>query len=248
MTASSGEVARVQEALVGRIVAGAYPAGLRLPPEVALARELGCARGTLREALRSLASMGLVSSRRGSGVLVHDFRREGTLALLPAYLAAGRFEHPLPVVTGELLQTRRFLATEAARLAATYAVAADLAPAKAIQKRLVGLTGDPVVHTLTEMELFRELLLASKMWPSVWLANAFWAPLRALHERFAGAVGYVPDGHAAMVKALFARVERRDAEGAAKVVGAHFTRVDAVVLPMLDSLFVPVKTKESRAR
>ena len=245
-TTPTGEVARVQDALVARIVAGAYPAGLRLPPELALARELGCGRGTLREALRSLASMGLVSSRRGSGVLVHDFRRNGTLALLPAYLSAGRYEHPLSAVAGELLHTRRFLAMEASRLAARYATAPDLAPAKAVQKRLGALSGDPVAHTLAEMELFRELLHASKMWPSVWLANAFWEPLRAMHERFAATIGFVPDGHATMVKSLFARIERRDAEGAAKVVGTHFARVDDVLLPMLDSLFAP--TQESRAR
>jgi DNA-binding FadR family transcriptional regulator len=238
---STGEVARVADALVGRIVAGAYPAGLRLPPEVALAKELGCSRGTLREALRSLASMGLVSSRRGSGVLVHDFRREGRLALLPAYLAAGQFDHPLPAVAGELLRTRRFLAMEAARLSATYAAPTDLVFARAAQKRLAGLAGDPVAHTLAEMDLFHELLLSSKIWPSVWLANAFWEPLRALHERFAGIIGYVPEGHAAMVESLFARIERRDAAGATKVVGNHFTRVDDVVLPMLDAALVPMK-------
>ena len=246
MATPTGEVARVHDALVARIVAGAYPAGLRLPPEVALSRELGCGRGTLREALKLLTSMGLVSSRRGSGVLVHDFRRQGTLGLLPAYMAAGRFEHPLPAVAGELLHTRRFLAMEAARLAALYAETHDLATARELQKRLVDLSSDPVAHTLAEMELFHELLLASKMWPAVWLANAFWVPLRALHERFAGVIGFVPDGHATMVKALFARIERRDGDGASKVVGTHYARVDDVLVPKLDALFP--SAKESRAQ
>src|SRR5205085_2975187 len=94
MSVPSGEVLRTSDTVLGRILAGAYPPGLRLPPEADLARELDVSRGTLREALRHLGALGVVKSRRGSGVLVLDFRHEGTLALLPAYVAAGRFERP----------------------------------------------------------------------------------------------------------------------------------------------------------
>ncbi|MHB8621715.1 MAG: FadR/GntR family transcriptional regulator [Chloroflexota bacterium] len=46
--------------------------GDKLPSERDLAARLGVARGSLREALRSLASMGLVESRWGQGVFVRD--------------------------------------------------------------------------------------------------------------------------------------------------------------------------------
>src|SRR3954467_13923953 len=84
----TGEVRRVAHEVLGRIVSGAYPAGLRLPAENDLATELRCGRSTVREALSHLAGMGVVKSRRGSGAMVLDFRREGTPALLPWYVLA----------------------------------------------------------------------------------------------------------------------------------------------------------------
>lgn len=233
MPAPTGEVLRVSNALLERIVAGVYPAGLRLPPEVALAGEMGCARGTLREALRHLSGLGLVSSRRGSGVLVLDFRREGTLALLPAYLAAGRFDVPLPALASELLGLRRMLAVEAARLAATHAEPRGLAAPRALAARLAALDGDPVAQTLCELEVYRELLLASRVWPMVWFANSFWQPVRAMHEQLALVVGRFPPVRPALLDELFALVERHEAERAVRLVQQHFERVDGQLLPAL---------------
>ncbi len=57
-------------ALQARIEGGAWEIGERLPPEHQLAAQLGVGRSTVREAVRSLASMGLVQSRHGSGTYV----------------------------------------------------------------------------------------------------------------------------------------------------------------------------------
>ncbi|GGX65203.1 FCD domain-containing protein [Saccharospirillum salsuginis] len=58
---------RVVEELERAIVEGIYPARERLPPERALAAELGVSRPTLREALNKLAVRGLIESRQGGG-------------------------------------------------------------------------------------------------------------------------------------------------------------------------------------
>ena len=50
--------------------AGAYPPGSRLPSESELARTYAVARGTVRQALATLAAEGLVSSRKGARRLV----------------------------------------------------------------------------------------------------------------------------------------------------------------------------------
>src|SRR5687768_82169 len=118
MAATNGEARRVADELLARIVAGAYPPGLRLPSEVDLAAELSCGRSTVREALAQLAGLGVVRSRRGSGAMVLDFRREGTPALLAPYLRAGRFERGTRPLAVELLRLRALFAAEAVRLAA----------------------------------------------------------------------------------------------------------------------------------
>jgi GntR family transcriptional repressor for pyruvate dehydrogenase complex len=235
MPEATGEVQRVVSELRRRILAGRYPAGLRLPPELELAADLGCSRPTLREGLKWLAGQGLLTSRRGSGVKVSDFRREGTLELLPAYLASGgASELPAAALASELLRLRAMMATEAARLAATYAPLESLGEARALAARLPGLASDPVEHTRVEVELFRALLVASGMWPVVWFANAFWEPVRGLHEQMAMLVWSVPADHPAMVRALFDAIERRQATRAEELVRAHFRAVDEQVGPRLD--------------
>jgi GntR family transcriptional repressor for pyruvate dehydrogenase complex len=244
MSRLNGEVLRVSDVILGRILSGAYPAGLRLPPEADLARELDISRSTLREAHRHLAGLGLLQGRRGSGVLVLDFRREGSPALLPAYLAAGRFDRPLAVVIGELLRVRALLATEAVRLAATYAMPNELATARTLMRRLADERGDPKIHARTELEMYRALAHASRIWPSVWLANAFFGPICEIHDDFASVVGFVPDGYEATLEKVFRSIERRKAEAAVALLRDHFTAVDRVVVKRLSKVLGSGPTEE----
>jgi GntR family transcriptional repressor for pyruvate dehydrogenase complex len=68
--APRGAYAQVVEQLEGRILRGEFPPNERLPPEAALAAQLGVGRRVLREALRSLEIKGLVEIRHGVGTVV----------------------------------------------------------------------------------------------------------------------------------------------------------------------------------
>ncbi|MCP9206553.1 FadR/GntR family transcriptional regulator [Streptomyces cucumeris] len=72
------------------IASGRLGAGERIPPEADLCEELGVSRGSLREAVRMLAALGVVEPRHGSGTFVSQLRPEDiigslslTLELLP---------------------------------------------------------------------------------------------------------------------------------------------------------------------
>jgi len=56
--------------LEARIAAGEWPVGARLPTETELMTQLGIGRSTVREAVRTLARVGLVQVRQGDGTYV----------------------------------------------------------------------------------------------------------------------------------------------------------------------------------
>jgi GntR family transcriptional repressor for pyruvate dehydrogenase complex len=230
----SGEVRRVSDEILGRIVSGAYPSGLRLPSEAELATSFSCGRSTVREALRHLEGFGVVKSRRGSGAMVLDFRREGTPALLPWYIMAGRFDRPAAVLARELLGLRSMLAAEAVRLATRYGEPGSLTEARALLAGAPALESDPEAHAWNELEIFRALVCASGIWPAVWLANVFWAPMRELHTRLAPVIGRVAPGYQEAMVRLFELIEARDGTGAEAHLSAWLTRVDALLLRDLE--------------
>ncbi|QRZ15846.1 FadR family transcriptional regulator [Paracoccus methylovorus] len=70
----------VFEDLRGAILAGHLPVGIRLPSEAKLAEHYGVSRPIIREAMRSLQTLGLTRSRSGSGSFVIADRQSIELA------------------------------------------------------------------------------------------------------------------------------------------------------------------------
>jgi GntR family transcriptional repressor for pyruvate dehydrogenase complex len=231
-----GEVRRIAHEVLGRIVSGSYPVGLRLPAESELATEFACGRSTVREALRYLTGLGVVESRRGSGARVLDFRREGTPALLPWYVMAGRFDRPLPALASELLHIRRLLAGEAVRLAALYGDRRGIAQARVALDRAPELASDPIAHADNDLVIFSALVTSSAMWPAVWLANVFWGPMRELHNKIAGVVGIVPPDYQAVMERVLDLVELRDAATAQAEIVRFFERLDRDLLTSFEAV------------
>ncbi len=74
--------AKITTKLVGDILQGRLKAGERLPTERALAEEYQVSRHVVREALKRLEAMRLVTTQQGSGTYVADFATEGGLEVL----------------------------------------------------------------------------------------------------------------------------------------------------------------------
>ena len=74
-SASSEVAGQIKE----MIMTGQLHPGDRLPSERELAERLSVSRTTIREALRSLAAVGMISIRQGDGSFVEHFRLEGML-------------------------------------------------------------------------------------------------------------------------------------------------------------------------
>jgi len=78
---------RIADLLKTRIFNGDLKPGDRLPPERALAEQLGVDRTSLHNAINQLASMNVVRPVRGSGIEDLDYREHAGLDLLSAVFA-----------------------------------------------------------------------------------------------------------------------------------------------------------------
>jgi GntR family transcriptional regulator, transcriptional repressor for pyruvate dehydrogenase complex len=103
----------VFEDLCSAIESGELPIGVKLPPEAALAERYGVSRSVIREALRSCQTLGLTSTKTGSGTIVVSSH-----ASVPHY---GRFS------ARDLVEARPYLEVPAAGWAARRRTEAQLA-------------------------------------------------------------------------------------------------------------------------
>ncbi|GAA1949093.1 FadR/GntR family transcriptional regulator [Amycolatopsis minnesotensis] len=62
--------AQLVDTLREQIASGAWPVGMRIPPEHDLVEQLGVGRTTVREALGALVHLGLLEARKGDGTYV----------------------------------------------------------------------------------------------------------------------------------------------------------------------------------
>jgi DNA-binding FadR family transcriptional regulator len=102
--------------LVAGVLSGRYAPGERLPPQRALAAELGVNMASVREAVKRLEQMQLVETRHGDGMRVRDWRANGGLDVLVHAVADGGALDP--ALVREVFEARRVLLAEAAAFAA----------------------------------------------------------------------------------------------------------------------------------
>jgi GntR family transcriptional repressor for pyruvate dehydrogenase complex len=100
---------------------GMLAPGARLPAERLLARQVGVSRPTVRAGLRTLAALGVVRSRRGSGTYIPDGPPTLGVEALTFVAALHKF------TADDVFETRRILEVGAAGLAAERATPEQLA-------------------------------------------------------------------------------------------------------------------------
>ncbi len=195
-----GRAETVARRLTQAIRLGLLLDGERLPPESHLASQFGVSPVTLREALATLRSIGLVETRRGRG--------GGSFVRAPEEPQLAHLERPLRLLSLHELRDigdhRAAVAGAAARLAAERAVPGDLATLREHVRRLHGAAtltrrrrADARIHieiaavaqsprlTRQEMDLWSEV--GDLVWLPVTDAQA--AVLASEHEALVNAIG-----------------------------------------------------------
>lgn len=118
-----------------KISTGEWAVGERIPIEPELADQMGVGRSTVREAVRSLASMGMLETAPGRGTFVRS--ASPTSSLLDEFLADFSLE--------EILSYRRALEVEAAQQAALHRSDEDLEALERATVEEIGCSRCPVL-------------------------------------------------------------------------------------------------------
>ncbi len=176
---------QVVDRLRALIANGTYPIGQRLPPEGPLGETFGVGRSTVREAMRVLASRGIVDVRHGEGTFV----------------AAGALREPFEERLGranlrDLYETRLVLELPLAELAAARRTSRDVAAMrKALKARAAAANiGDVDAYGDADFDFHLAVARAAK--------NA------ALFDMYASFVDVAKPVLGAMLDARYIRSER----------------------------------------
>ena len=110
---------KIVRELLGRVYSGQYEVGCKLPAERVLCAELGVSRGTVREAMSNLASLGVIDIRHGSGAYIRRIQREA----IPSSLLPQDFNN---VTIADILVARKAIETAATQLACKRSNSGDI--------------------------------------------------------------------------------------------------------------------------
>lgn len=88
---------QIADSLRQRICLGELAVGAQLPPERALAQQLGVCTATVQKALKVLESEGLIEAHRGRGRFVSDWREARTGVVAVVLYDAMHLRHPLMI-------------------------------------------------------------------------------------------------------------------------------------------------------
>jgi len=213
---------RVAEEVADRIrvliLDGTFPVGEALPPERALAERFGVSRGSIRDAFRSLETIGLLVTRHGQGTFPQELDVSRLIAPLASLLT---YRHEQQE---ELLDLRRMFEPAVAHAAATRVTENDLADLERIleaqrQKLETGqsaIVEDTAFHHVVARAT-RNHAVAGVMAT----LNDLLVESRKLTLKQAGRPRRSIEGHAAVVAAL----RRHDAAGAADAMREHVDQI-----------------------
>jgi GntR family transcriptional repressor for pyruvate dehydrogenase complex len=225
--ASSGVIepikrTRIPEEIADRIrlliLDNTFPPGRALPSERTLAERFGVSRGSIRDGLRMLETIGLLETRHGQGTFPRELTVDRLVAPLASVLSYRRD------LQDELMDVRRMFEPAVARVAATRVTDDDLADLQRIvdlQRRKLktgqsAIVEDTAFHAVLAratrnrvvvriMETLNDLLVES----------------RKLALKQTGRPHRSIKGHEAVLSAL----RRRDVDAAARAMHEHIDQI-----------------------
>ena len=209
---------QVAERIRMMILDGTFAAGQPLPAERPLAERFGVSRGSIRDAFRTLETIGLLVTRHGQGTFPQELDVERLVAPLASVL---RYRHDLE---DELLDVRRMFEPAVARVAATRVSDEDLADLQRIldaQREKVKTRQSAIVEDTAFHQALARATRNRVVVSIMATLNDLLVESRRLALQQKGRPGRSMRGHEAVVAAL----RQRDADAAAAAMREHIDQI-----------------------
>jgi DNA-binding FadR family transcriptional regulator len=213
---------RIAEEVADRIrvfmLDGTFPPGEPLPSERHLAERFGVSRGSIRDALRTLETIGLLETRHGQGTFPHELSVDRLVAPLASVMA---YRSDLQ---DELLDVRRMFEPAVARVAALRATDEDLADLQRIletQRQKLkasqsAIAEDTAFHAILARSTRNRVVMSIMA-----TLNDLLVDSRTQSLKQKGRPARSIDGHESVVAAL----RRHDPEGASQAMYNHIDQI-----------------------
>ncbi|MCM3877437.1 MAG: FadR family transcriptional regulator [Thermoanaerobaculia bacterium] len=200
------------------ILDGTFPAGQALPAERALAEWFGVSRGSIRDAFRTLETIGLLVTHHGQGTFPQELDVDRLVAPLASVLS---YHYELQ---DELLDVRLMFEPAVARVAATRVTDEDVADLERIlaaqRKKLE--TGRSALAEVTAFHHVVARATRNRVVVSIMATlNDLLVESRKLRLKQKGRPSRSIQGHEAVVAAL----RQRDAGAAAEAMREHLDQI-----------------------
>jgi GntR family transcriptional repressor for pyruvate dehydrogenase complex len=214
--------ARLAEEIADRIriliLDGTLPPAKPLPGERQLAARFGVSRGSVRDALRVLETIGLIETRHGQGTFPHELDVDRLVAPLASVLT---YRSDL---REELVDVRRMFEPAVARVAAARHTEEDLADLQRIvevQRRKLTSGGSAIVEDTAFHAVLARATQNRVVIRIMATLNDLLIESRKLTLKQKGRPERSLEGHEAVVAAL----RRRDPDGAAAAMHNHIDQI-----------------------
>jgi GntR family transcriptional regulator, transcriptional repressor for pyruvate dehydrogenase complex len=219
------------------ILKGEFAAGERLPGERELAQKYQTNRNTLREAVRRLEHARLVTVRHGQGVTVADFRKTGSLELLPPFLENSSDLAEIAHLLEDILPGRLLVLEFATKLASRRADPQDVTRIRDITDLLIAAfdRGDPVVLAHGFQRWLDALIDAGHSVAVRWIANPFLDAYRELLDRFP-ALWVLEPSFPQHLRDVASAIERGEEDVALQALRNYYQRVDRALMQTLSGV------------
>jgi GntR family transcriptional repressor for pyruvate dehydrogenase complex len=225
--AASGLIAPIKKTRIAEEIAerirvlildGTFPPDQPLPSERTLAERFGVSRGSIRDAFRTLETIGLLATRHGQGTFPRELDVERLVAPLASVLS---YRHDLQ---DELMDVRRMFEPAVARVAASRITDTDLADLDHIldvQRKKLKTGRSAIAEDTAFHEILARATRNRVVINIMATLNDLLVESRKLTLKQKGRPGRSLVGHEAVVEAL----RRRDPDAAADAMSVHINQI-----------------------